>query len=171
MGQVLRPVQLRGRDRKAGTQPAARADDVVRPVGQRPGARPASAGQRPIDATAGGHGGAPAGRHATPFDQVEAETGVPHVVQSGLVVGDRRLHGQPVLAGVAADGRRAVRQWPRVARAHARQADGQVVAQTVDRAQSDHHGATGTAAPAVLHPFVQRRRRFPEQKTKEQKTK
>jgi len=111
MGQVLRPIQLRGRDRETSPQPTTGTDNVVRPVGQRPGARSAyAAGQRQTDATAGGRGDVPVrGRGATPssFDQVEAEASVSHVVQSRLV----HRHGlQPVLAGVAANGRRPVRQ-------------------------------------------------------------
>jgi len=124
---------LRGRDRETGAQPTAGTDDVVRPVGQRPGAGAAHADQRPADAATcrvrGGH--APACGHATPpLDQVETEAGVPHVVQSRL---DRR-HRQPVFAGVATHRRGPVRKQPRVAGTHARQAHGQVVAQTVDRA-------------------------------------
>jgi len=85
VGQILRPVQLRRRNRETGAQPTAGTDDVVRPVGQRPGAGAAHADQRPADAAAGrvrgGH--APACGHAAPpLDQVETEAGVPHVVQS-----------------------------------------------------------------------------------------
>lgn len=162
MGQILRPVQLRGRDREVGAQPIAGTDDVVRPVGQRSGTGPSHADQRPTDAAAGrvrgGH--APARGHAAPpVDQVQAEAGVPHVVQSRL---DRR-HRQPVFAGVAAHRRGPVRQQPRVARAHPRETHGQVVAQTVDRAKGDRHrfAGTGAASPANARTAtVPERRRF-----------
>jgi len=149
VGQILRPVQLRGRHREVGAQPIAGTDDVVRPVGQRSGTGPSHADQRPADAAAGrvrgGH--APARGHAAPpVDQVQAEAGVSHVVQSGL---DRRRHRQPVFAGVAAHRRGPVRQQPRVARAHPRETNGQVVAQTVDRAKGDRHRVAGTGAAAA----------------------
>lgn len=157
MGQILRPVQLRGRDREAGPEPVAGTDNVVRPVGQRPRAGPASAGQRQADATAGGVHAA-SGQHAAPLDQVEAEASVPHVVQPGLKRRWRR-HGQPILAGVSAHGRRVVRQQPRVARAHAHQAHGQVVAKTVDRAQGhrDRVARCPAAAADDLRPVVRQR--------------
>jgi len=173
VGQILRPVQLRGRDRETSAQPTPGTDDVVRPVGQRPGVGPAHADQRPADAAAGrvGGGHAAARGHATPpLDQVETEACVPHVVQSRL---DRR-HGQPVFAGVAAHRRGPVRKQSRVACAHARQAHGQVVAQTVDRAKGDRHRNARTAptaaAAANARSVVTERRRFSEQKTEEQKT-
>jgi len=169
VGQILRPVQLRGRDRETGPEPATGTDDVVRPVGQRPGAGPAHADQRPADAATGrvGGGHAPACRHAAPpLDQVETEAGVPHVVQSRF---DRR-HRQPVFAGVATHRRCVVRQQPRVTGAHARQAHGQVAAQTADRAQGDRHRTARSTPAADARPVVPERRRFPEQKTEKQKT-
>lgn len=142
VGPVLRPVQLRGRHRETGPEPVAGADYVVRPVGQRPGTGAAPVGQRPADA-------ARAGRRATadaaPVHQVQAETGVPHVVQPGRRddgVGGGG-HGRPVFAGVAAHRRRPVRQQPGAARAHARQANGQVAAPAADRAQGDRHRTSG----------------------------
>lgn len=157
VGQILRPVQLRGRDRETGAQPAAGTDDVVRPVGQRPGVGAAHADQRPADAAAGrvrcGHSPA-CGHAAPPLDQVEIKACVPHVVQSRL---DRR-HRQPVFAGIAAHRCSPVRKQPRFACAHARQAHGQVVAQTFDRAQGDRHRAARTApTAATARPVVTER--------------
>lgn len=170
VGPVLRPVQLRGRDREAGAEPAAGADHVVRPVGQRPGARAAPADQRAADAAAG-RGRAAA--DAAPFHQVEAQTGVPHVVEPGGLRG-RRQDGQPVLAGVAAHRRRPVRQQPRVARAHALQAHRQVAAPAADRAQSDRHRVSSHRAAAAAAADAEcrrrRRRRSPGQKTEKQET-
>lgn len=171
MGQILRPLQLRGRDRETGAQPATGADDVVRSLGQRPGARASPAGQRQADAAAGSHDAPTCRRRRSTkpsppsLDQVEAEAGVPDVVEPGL------RHGQPVFAGVAAHGRRALRQQPRVARAHARQTHGQVVAQTIDRAQGDRHRASErTADGRRVAERVFRRRGRTKQKTQEQKT-
>jgi len=62
-----------------------------------------------------------------------------------------------------------VRKQSRVAGAHARQAHGQVFAQTVDRAQGDRHRTARTAAASNARPVVPERRRFSEQKTEEQK--
>lgn len=174
VGQILWSVQLRGRDRETSAQSTPGTDDVVRSVGQRPGVGPAHVDQRPADAAAGrvGGGHAAARGHATPpLDQVETEACVPHVVQSRL---DRR-HGQPVFAGVAAHRCGPVRKQSRVAGAHARQAHGQVVAQTVDRAKGDRHRNARTAPPAAAAAanagsVVTERRRFSEQKTEEQKT-
>lgn len=168
VGQVLRPVQLRGRDREAGAEPAAGADHVVRPVGQRPGARAAPADQRPADAAAG-RGRAAA--DAAPLHQVEAQAGVPHVVEPGGLAGRRQDGLQPVLAGVAAHRRRPVRQQPRAARAHARQAHGQVAAPAADRAQSDRHRVPSQRAADVRSAVAERRRRrSPGQKTEKQET-
>lgn len=157
MGPILRPVQLRGRDRETGPEPTPRANNVVRPMGQRPGARSAFVGQRQADATAGGR--TTARRHATALDQVEAEACVSNLVQSGL---DR--HRQPpILAGVAAHGRRSLRQQPRIARPHAFEANGQIVAQAAHGAQGDRDRATRTANGRYAS--ATERRRFPKQKT------
>lgn len=163
VGQILRSVQLRGRDRETGPESTAGADDVVRPVGQRPGAGSAPVGQRPANATAG-RSAAAGLRAATPLDQVEVETSVPHVVQPRLVSPPR--HGQPILVGVAIDRRSPVRQQSCAARAHSHQTDGQVVAEAADRAQSDGHR---TARRAVCFAVVVEHG-FSRQKTKEQKT-